>query len=343
MHRGIVYALSSAVLFGLSTPFAKQLTENIGAVSLAGLLYAGAGVGLLSWRAFHGRSDTLVARDDIPWFAGAILTGGILAPVALMLGLSRLPAATTALLLNLEVVFTAVLAWFVFREHVGRRVAFGMTLIVGGGVSLAWSGIGIVGGISGVAWVSAACLLWALDNNLTRHVSAADPLFIAGMKGLIAGAVNLAVALAMGEPLPATQDLFFAGGVGLLGYGMSLVLFVLALRELGAARTGAYFSLAPFVGAAGAFLLLQENPAAGFWTGLALMGTGVWLHITEHHVHEHRHEALTHCHEHVHDDHHQHHHDFPWDGDEPHTHPHEHTVLIHSHPHFPDLHHRHIH
>jgi drug/metabolite transporter (DMT)-like permease len=202
-------------------------------------------------------------------------------------------------------------------------------------------------GATGLPWgsiaIASACACWAIDNNLTRAVSGGDPVQISAIKGGIAGLLNVAIALSMGQRLPGGIHLLAAGAIGLGGYGISLVAFVLALRHLGSARTGAYFSTAPFVGASLSLILLREAPSTAFWIAGGLMALGVWLHVSEHHEHEHAHEAMEHEHAHVHDDHHQHSHEFDWDGDEPHTHPHTHAPLVHSHEHFPDLHHRHGH
>ncbi len=207
---------------------------------------------------------------------------------------------------------------------------------------LAWPAQGgLRGGALGALAVAAACACWAVDNNLTRRVSASDAVFIAGTKGLVAGVTNLTLALTLGATLPSGTLLAQAMLVGLAGYGVSLVLFVLALRGLGSARTGAYFSTAPFIGAAVAIAAFHEPTSAAFWVAAAFMAAGVWLHLTERHEHEHTHETLVHAHSHTHDAHHQHVHAFTWDGDEPHTHEHEHVPLTHSHPHFPDVHHRH--
>jgi len=341
MNPAILYAIASALLFGMSTPLAKLLTAHTGAVALAALLYLGAGGGLLLWRGVRGRGGAPLRRSDLPWLGGAIVAGGIVAPILLLLGLARLAGSSAALLLNLEPVFTAMIAWFLFREHFDRRILVGMVLIVLGGLALGGSGAGEAGALEGVAFVTAACLLWAVDNNLTRQVAAADPLQVAGWKGAVAGSTNLLLALLLGSAFPSPLGMAGAALVGALGYGLSLMLFVVALRELGAARTGAYFSLAPFAGAAASFLLLGESLSAGFAVGALLMAAGVWLHATERHAHEHRHEALHHDHLHVHDEHHKHHHE--GQVTEPHSHPHDHAPLVHSHPHFPDLHHRHTH
>jgi len=231
----------------------------------------------------------------------------------------------------------------VFRENVDRRVFLGMAAIVAGGVVLSWGEMPRASGITGPLLIAGACLAWAIDNNLTRRVSGGDAVTIAGMKGLVAGAVNLSLALWQGASLPGAGILASAAAVGLFGYGISLVLFVVALRNLGSARTGAYFSVAPFFGAALALLVLRESPSSAFWVAATLMALGVWLHLTERHEHAHVHEPLEHTHPHAHDEHHQHGHAFAWDGREPHTHPHTHRRLAHRHPHYPDLHHRHDH
>jgi drug/metabolite transporter (DMT)-like permease len=349
-HIGILYALAAAALFGASTPFAKLLIDSMPPVMLAGLFYLGSGVGLFGWFGWRRlRAGHRVAREapldrhDLPWLAGSIIAGGVLGPVMLMFGLARTPAASASLLLNLEGVLTVLLAWFAFRENVDRRITFGMALIVAGGLLLSWRGRGDFLVSTGPAMIAGACLAWAVDNNLTRKISAGDPIQIAGLKGLVAGLTNTSVALALGNSFPVAPAVIAAGIVGALGYGMSLVLFVLALRHLGAARTGAYFSTAPFIGAAVSLALLGETVEPLFWPAAGLMAVGVWLHLTERHEHPHEHEPLAHSHRHVHDEHHRHEHDFPWDDAEPHAHFHAHASLVHSHPHYPDIHHRHRH
>jgi drug/metabolite transporter (DMT)-like permease len=315
---------------------------------LAGLLYAGSGLGLsivLATRALVAGPGTAMAlprRTEWVWLAAAILFGGVLGPVALMYGLTITSASTASLLLNLEGVFTALLAWFLFRENFDSRIAIGMFAIVAGGTVLAWSPGEGGGSSKGVLFIALACLSWALDNNLTRRISTSDAVLIAGIKGLVAGSVNLALAVAMGLKLPSVALALASALVGFLGYGVSLVLFVLVLRQLGTARAGAYFSVAPFFGAAVALLLQQDQ--ATWQLGIAgmLMAVGVWLHVTERHGHEHAHEFLEHAHAHTHDAHHQHTHE-SWDGREPHTHSHVHAPMVHDHPHYPDAHHRHPH
>jgi drug/metabolite transporter (DMT)-like permease len=350
VRYSILVALASAALFGLSTPLAKLLLAEVPPVALAGLLYLGSGIGLLAWRHAHRRltKDRLaheapLTRADWPWMAGAILAGGVAAPVLLMLGLDRTSGAAASLLLNLEGVFTALLAWFVFKENVDRRIATGFALIAGGGVLLSWEGTPMGSLPLGAFAIAAACLGWAIDNNLTQRISASDPVQIAGIKGLVAGSVNLSLALLTGWQPTVTGELIAAPVLGLFGYGISLTLFVWSLRHLGTARTGAYFSVAPFFGAAMAVLILAERPGSAFWIAAIMMAIGVWLHVSEQHSHVHQHKRLIHTHKHRHDEHHQHKHDASWDGAEPHTHEHTHEPLVHSHPHYPDLHHRHNH
>ena len=295
----------------------------------------------------NGASDISWPRGtDIWWLLGAIAAGGVIGPYLQMLGLTLTDAASASLILNLEGVFTALLAWFVFRENFDRRIAIGMGLIVLGGVVLSIGPVRAAASMLGPLAIVGACLAWGVDNNLTRKVSIHDATVIAGSKGLIAGSTSVALALSTGATWPSASVVASAAVVGFLGYGLSLTLFVLALRRLGTARTGAYFSVAPFAGAAFALLLGAPMSIALLLAGV-LMAAGVWLHLTEHHSHEHTHEPLVHEHEHVHDDHHQHEHQHEheagWDGQAPHTHAHAHAPLTHAHAHYPDLHHRHGH
>jgi drug/metabolite transporter (DMT)-like permease len=347
--KGVRKALLAAVLFGASTPLAKAVSPRVDPVLMAGLLYVGSGLGLGAYARLRTRLNTGVApeasltRKDVPWLAGAVLTGGVVGPVLLMWGLAKTSASSASLLLNLEGVLTALLAWFVFRENFDARIALGMGLIAAGGICLTWMGRPEMG----VPWralaIVGACLAWAVDNNLTRKVSGSDPVQIAMLKGLVAGSVTTALGLALGAILPGASVMLAVGVIGLCGYGLSLALFVLALRYLGTARTGAYFSIAPFVGAALSVLFLGDRLTLGFGIAAMLMGAGVWLHLTERHEHEHRHEPMEHEHPHTHDAHHQHAHAAIDPPGEPHTHPHRHEPLVHAHPHYPDFHHRHGH
>ena len=350
-NGGIAMALVAAILFGASAPFAKLLLANTSPQLLAGLLYLGSGIGLgVVWlrrrRSTEIARETPLTRHDAPWLAGAIVSGGAIGPLLLMIGLSHTPASAGSLLLNLEGVFTALIAWFVFHENFDRRIALGFLAIVAGGVALSWQGRLAWGGMVGPLAVAGACLCWAIDNNLTQKVSAGDPVQIAMLKGLVAGSINTAIALALGASWPSALRLMAAVTLGFLSYGVSLVTFVLALRQLGTARTGAYFSTAPFVGALLSLIVFRERPTASLAIAAGLMGLGVWLHVSERHEHEHRHETMDHEHPHVHDEHHQHAHapdDPPVTDPSPHTHRHRHQSMAHSHPHYPDIHHRHAH
>jgi len=343
-----MFALGAAVLFGLSAPAAKLLLGRVDPWLLAGLLYLGSGAGLGLWRVgqrFRGRSvpEAPLSRLDLRWLAGAIVFGGVIGPVLLTYGLAAGTAVQSSLLLNLEGVFTALLAWSLFREHVSTRIAIGMMSIAIGAMILAWNPAARIVLDGSALLVAGACLAWAIDNNLTRMVSAGDPMQIASLKGLAAGSINVLLAASQGASWPFPLAAGGAALVGLLGYGTSLVLFVLALRLLGTARTGAYFSTAPFVGGLASALLLREPVTGHTWLAAILMGMGVWLHVTESHDHEHEHEALEHTHAHIHDGHHQHVHEPEVPPGEPHSHPHLHAPIRHRHPHFPDLHHRHHH
>ncbi len=350
--HAVVASLAAALLFGASTPLAKLLVGDMPPLLLAGLLYLGSGLGLsvllVARHAMRRRDPPAAAipisipRADVPWLLGAIVAGGMFGPALLMAGLAKSSAASASLLLNLEGVFTALIAWWVFRENADRRIVAGMLAIVAGGALLSWE----PGGAAlapGALLIVAACLCWAIDNNLTRKVSANDAMLVAGLKGWIAGACNTGLALLGGAVLPAARPLALALLVGFAGYGLSLALFVVALRGLGTARTAAYFSVAPLFGVAISLAIWPAAPHPVFWIAAALMATGVWLHLRERHGHKHVHEAMLHTHAHRHDEHHRHDHDFDWDGAEPHAHPHAHVAMTHRHPHYPDVHHRHAH
>lgn len=339
---GIPAALGAALLFGAGTPLAKLLLATVNPWLLAGLLYLGSGVGLLLYRLVRRAPTVRLPRADVPWFGGAILAGGIVGPVLLMVGLTRMPASGASLLLNAESVFTALLAWFAFKENFDRRIALGMFAIVAGAVVLSVPGSVRLDGIWPPLAVVGACFAWGIDNNLTRKVSLADATWIASIKGLVSGVVNLGLALSLGASFPPLPNVAGAMTVGFLAYGVSLALFVVGLRHLGTARTGAYFSVAPFFGALVA-VMMGEPVTLTLLAAGALMAVGTWLHLTERHEHRHVHEELVHDHEHIHDEHHQHEHDHPVEPGTRHRHPHQHETLVHSHPHFPDAHHRHRH
>jgi len=342
--RAILAALGAAVLFGAGTPSAKLVLGQADPWLVAGLLYLGSGAGLWIYRRVTRHPRAALQPGEVKWLAAAIGAGGVLGPILLMYGLSRMSASGASLLLNEESVFTALLAWFVFRENFDRRIAIGMLLIVLGAVVIAWpQETGTNAALPALA-VLGACLAWAIDNNLTRRVALADATFIAMSKGLVAGVVNVAFAVVfVGAPWPSPLVVGATMGIGFVSYGLSLSLFVLALRGLGTARTSAYFSIAPFAGAIIAFGLLGESLTVKLLVGGVLMAAGAWLHLTERHDHRHTHQPLVHSHEHEHDEHHHHEHSPTDPPGSPHVHEHAHSRLTHVHPHYPDSHHRHEH
>lgn len=346
LNAGVAAALGAALLFGAGTPLAKMLLGAVGPWMLAALFYLGSGLGLTLVRLARRSPPVALAPGEAGWLAGATIAGGVAGPVLLMAGLSGMPASGASLLLNAEGVFTALLAWIAFRENFDRRIALGMASIAIGAAILSWPSSVSFAGMWPTLSILGACLAWGIDNNLTRKVSLNDATWVASIKGLAAGSVNLALALAIGDSLPSMPVVAGAMLVGFLAYGVSLALFVVGLRHLGTARTGAYFSVAPFFGAALA-LASGEPVTASLATAGLLMGLGVWLHLTEKHAHAHVHEPMDHAHEHAHDEHHQHEH-----RDQPglvlapgqkHTHSHYHEPIEHAHTHFPDAHHRHVH
>ena len=347
--KAMVPALAAAALFGASPPLSKLLLAEAAPLWAASLLYLGAGLGLMLWRVTRrpspasGVREASLRKKDWGYLAGAIGCGGVLAPFLLMAGLGVTQASAASLLLNLEVVFTALLAWLFFREGFEGRVALGMALVVLGCAVLSLPDKFALGPLTGPLLIAGACLSWALDNNLTRALSERDPTQVAMAKGLAGGAVTALMSVLMGIPLP---GLGAVGGfllLGALAYGLSLVLFIVSLRAVGTVRTGMGFALAPFVGASLSFGLLGDRLSLGFSVGIVIVALGLYFTLAGSHLHEHLHEATVHDHAHVHDEHHRHEHEKGSSQREPHAHPHEHEVLRHAHPHYPDSHHRHSH
>ncbi len=356
-RAGVAAALGAAALFGLTTPLAKRGLEGVPPLAASSLLYFAAGLTLgLFWllsRSGRGRrhAESPLRRADLPYLAGSVVAGGVVAPALLLYGLGQASGSTASLLLNLELVFTVSIA-FLLGENVGLRSALGMGAILAGcallGLDPAHAG---TASWAGIAAIAGACLGWAVDNNLVTRISGKDPVAIAGAKSLVAGPISLllALGLALASRVPDPGALAAvmlraapaAFVLGALGYGLSLVLFVHALRNLGAARTGSLFATAPFAGAAAAVAL--GDPLS--WPLMAAggaMALGVALVSVDAHDHEHVHDPVEHEHLHSHDEHHRHDHEGS-EGAEPHSHSHRHDRLVHSHPHVPDLHHRHRH
>jgi drug/metabolite transporter (DMT)-like permease len=340
--RGVVTGLTAAVLFGASTPVAKLLVPAAGAFMLAGLLYLGAGLGLVLAAPFRrAGAEAPLRRSDLPVLAVVILSGGVAGPLLLVLGLARLPGTAAALLLNLETPFTITLAVLFLREHLSRREAFGAGAVIAGAAALTRAPGALVVDPLGASFVAAACAAWAVDNAMSQRLAVRDPVAVARAKTLAAGAINVALGLALHEEVPSAGHVIAALMTGSIGYGLSIVLHLLAVRSVGAARQAAFFGTAPFIGALLAVPLLGEHlPLAHVGAGV-LMALGIAVVVRARHGHAHAHEALEHEHAHVHDEHHAHPH--REHVTESHSHPHQHAPLVHDHPHLPDLHHRHGH
>jgi drug/metabolite transporter (DMT)-like permease len=343
---GTFSAFFSAMLFGMSAPLGKLLLSQINPLSLAGLLYLGsfAGITLIVLvRAVTKSKDTgetPLRRDDFLSLGGAILSGGVVAPILLFFGLSKTPASVASLLLNTEAMLTMLLASLVFHEWVEKRVWVSAVLMLCASVIMVYSSVERAAP-SGPLLVVAACLMWGVDNNITRQLAHKNPFSVAQLKGLVAGLVTLLIAYAVGDKLPDPLFILFALLLGACSYGASLVLFVYALRYIGTSRTATWFQTAPFLGAAISFLVLREPLSPRLAVSGCIMICAAALLLWEYHTHGHEHPEIWHEHRHDHDEHHRHEHEIDQAG--PHAHPHYHTPLLHSHMHLPDFHHRHNH
>jgi drug/metabolite transporter (DMT)-like permease len=340
--RGALLAVTAAILFGISTPFVQRFGSGVGAFATAALLYIGAAAAgaLLRQRVEH---EARVLSGDFPRLLAMAGAGAVIGPVALVWGLQRTSATSASLMLTLEAVFTAVLAWRMYHETMDRRVWTAMLLLVAGGALLILN----QGRDSGAAaWGLLAVLLataaWGLDNTLSRGLAERDPGQVVLGKAVLGAAATSMLAVGFGEPLPTLGAALGLLAVGAIGYGVSLRFYLLAQRAFGAARTGSVFAFAPFIGAASAVALGDQSVSWLMAVGATLMLAGVVLHLAESHGHEHEHESTEHEHAHRHDDgHHDHVHDpMPITA---HSHRHRHDPLRHVHPHVPDAHHAHRH
>ncbi len=347
--RGAICGLAAAALFGVSPPLTKLLLAEASPLVLAGLLYTGAGLGLLVFEFFSNRASETYPREaavrgaDLWLLAGITVLGGIVGPVCMLWGLQRLSAVLGSLLLNLEAPFTILLAVILFREHMGRQETAGAILIFAAAAVLGYHPEDVQADLVGLLAIVGACLSWALDNNLTQRLSLRDPLAVTRIKALGAGLCALALAGIGGESLPHPSIMFVTMSLGLLSFGLSLILDLYALRLIGAAREAGFFATAPFIGAVAAVPLLGERWGLGEVLATALMAMGVVLLVREHHAHDHTHQVLEHDHAHVHRDHHEHEHAGKDEIVEPHAHHHRHLPITHDHPHVSELHHRHEH
>jgi drug/metabolite transporter (DMT)-like permease len=345
-YRAILQALLASVFFAASAPVAKALLFRVDPVMLAACLYLGSGLGLLVLKITLYRlkpnAEAHLVKADLPWLLGAILAGGIAAPIVLMYGLRNTSASTASLLLNFEGIATSVIAAGMFREALGKRVWMAVLLVCTASIILSWDRSEKMNVSIGALGIVTACILWGLDNNLTRHISAKDPVMITIIKGIAAGMVSLSLAIVLGNRLPSLRHLGMALTLGFFAYGLSIVFFIMALRNLGAARTSVYFGTAPFIGALFSCVLLKEVPGVLFLLAMPLMIAGAFCLLVEKHDHAHTHPPIEHDHIHDHDDeHHEHDHEPTSDGF--HSYRHRHDPITHSHPHTPDIHHRHTH
>jgi drug/metabolite transporter (DMT)-like permease len=337
VNTGIIRCGIAAILFGISAPAASQLTNDMGAFTLAGLLYLGAALAVAPFARRSPPTRTAL-RTSLPNLTLAVVLGGAVGPVLLAVGLGLVPAATASLLLNLELVFTTIVAGLVFHEHLGRHVITGTALVVAGSIALTWSGD------PNLRWgalvIAAACLCWAVDNSATAAIDQITPSHITLAKGVIAGGTNLIIGLTT-TSIPDITPVLWALLIGAIGYGASITLWVAGARDLGAARGQLVFATAPFVGAVVAWSVFAEPITARELVAFGIAAGGVAFVLGSHHDHDHTHEPLSHSHDHQHDEHHDHRHEPVVSGR--HTHHHEHYPITHLHPHVPDLHHRHDH
>jgi drug/metabolite transporter (DMT)-like permease len=346
--KPILFIIISASFFGISAPLAKLLLKDISAIALAGLLYLGAFAGLSLYsllfqiKRTKAQKSASLEKKDLPWLAGAIITGGIIAPISLMTGLTLITGFSASLLLNLEGVATVLIAVLIFRENSGKRLWLAIVTMTIAGVFLSWDPNTGKFNIIGSLLIVLATVCWGIDNNITRKISDKDPIQISMIKGLIAGTISLSLAFILGNKVPLDISVFYALLLGAFSYGMSLVFFVNALRGLGASRVGAFYSFGPFIGALLSIVIFRDMTIWVIVPAFSLMAVGVWLLTNENHKHAHLHQNVIHIHSHGHDDmHHAHEHSEAIEGN--HTHEHAHDEISHVHEHFPDTHHRHAH
>lgn len=345
MNNSRFKALIAAILFGASTPFAKILLGNVEPIPLAGLLYLGCGLTLLIFKLFQNNKskETQLEKSDYLWLMGAIIAGGILAPIVLLFSLQNTSAATASLLLNFEAVATTLIAGVFFKEYIGKSVVIAIVFITLAGIFLSFDFSSAWGISLGALGIILACILWGLDNNFTRNISSKDPVSIVMVKGLAAGCFSIILAFLLQQSFPAWNIIVYALILGAFSYGLSLLLFITALKDLGASRTSALYGIAPFFGAILSFILVKSDLQITFYFSIPLMVAGAYLILKEQHEHLHHHEVMTHNHKHRHDDGHHNHVHENMSKDLEHSHEHTHEAMEHDHPHTPDIHHRHAH
>lgn len=340
------YAILSAILFGMSPVACKAIVGQMPSSLLAGLLYMGSGLGLTGV-ALRQTTPVYDILSSLSWrqrtnLAGAIVSGGVAAPLFLAYGIRFGSASEVSLLLNFEAVATTLLAWMFFHEYIGHRVWVGKLFILGASILVIFTGSNDVQlSIPGLS-VLAACILWGIDNNLTRELESIPASLLACIKGWSAGIFNVLLSLFLFKSQVTVLQVSGALVIGALSFGASLVFFIHALREIGSARTSTWFASGPFIGTILAVIVLGERPPEDYWVAALIMLSGMFFLYWEVHLHFHQHERLAHTHPHEHEEHHLHEHiDGEYEGKHDHVHVHE--AITHAHAHWPDIHHRHIH
>lgn len=345
-NTAILFAILAAVFYGISSPISKLLLNEISPMLMAALLYLGAGIGMLAVSVVRKRKNGKAAeagltRKELPYVLGMIVLD-IAAPIFLMLGLSMASPATISLLNNFEIVATSIIAFVIFKEAIGKRLWVAIGFIAVASIVLSVEDISSFSFSIGALFALLACICWGFENNCTRMLSLKDPIEIVIIKGFSSGAGALIVAFIAGGIRFTVPYLVGALLLGFVAYGLSIYFYILAQRDLGAARTSAFYAFAPFVGVLLSFVMFGQQLSISFAIALVFMGIGAYFAAYEKHAHRHTHVALQHDHRHVHDDlHHHHEHIPPVEG--AHSHPHAHSAQEHDHPHTPDLHHAHQH
>src|SRR5512147_799619 len=335
----ILQALLAALFFGASAPIAKLLLGDVPPVLMAAFLYLGSGTGIslikLSQRLTSDQAEAGIKAPDVGWLAGAIVSGGILAPILLMVSLKNTPASTASLLLNFEGVGTTLIALLFFHESISRRALAAVLAITFAGIFLSTNFQGGFGFSAGALGIILACFLWGLDNNFTRNISAKDPLTIVAWKGLVAGTFSLLLGLGLGQRLPAVTSILSILLLGFISYGLSTMLFIYSMRGLGAARTSALYGTAPLAGVLLSFLIFRDPFTPLFILAALLMVAGAWLLANEEHAHFHIHMPVVHEHRHTWSDEFHRHEETDQTAGTSHSHAHEHPRTEHEHGHMP--------
>jgi len=345
MKKPILYAILAAVCYGISSPISKMLLTDIPPIFMASLLYFGAGFGMGMVVTIKNRTDKIqteakLSKKDLPYVIGMVVLD-IIAPIFLMSGLLLSSPANVSLLNNFEIVATSLIALFIFKEMIGKRMWLAITLITISTIILSFDDIQHFSLSIGSLFVLVACLSWGFENNCTRMLSLKNPLEIVVVKGFGSGIGSLAIAIFTKAYIANVGYILFALLLGFFSYGLSVYLYILAQRDIGAARTSAYYAFAPFIGVILSFIIFKQSITISFMIALIVMAIGTYFATSEKHIHLHKHTPMEHDHRHSHDDgHHNHTHDFPV-GE--HSHLHRHEAMEHMHTHLPDLHHTHKH